>query len=378
MDEKDKIIAQLKAEVEELKIMHQTCMINNANISQSLTLLDNLINTCPLSIQIMNAEGKEIRANAAHRKIFQGEPNNNFSIFSDPQIEEGGLGPLFKRLKTGETISLPPIPYNPFLQNPELPNHWMMVQAVAFPVFDHNKQPVQYVLMHEDITERVKMENEISEKNQLLEAQKQWMLEKIEEEREKFAKVIHTYFGHNLACNKIKLENLQMDMDDPNEYEKTQIIVTGLEEMIVECKKLTSDWRRYTEIVSDFLADMHRMVDEFAEDNDINTIFNRDKTIKLSSKKALILHNILEEALSNISRYAMAKNVRISLKKKANNAIFSIIDDGIGITKKQLQSKKAFGLMYMHEHTNMLGGKFSIGKHEDKGTEIYIDFPIKK
>lgn len=244
-------------------------------------------------------------------------------------------------------------------------------------MLDPKGKPEHYVIMHENITERVRLEKEVDEKKELLESQKIWIAEMLEKEKKKFADTIHNYFGQKLSTCKNKLETLQLDEKNEAKYDKLQGVVDELQGLIITCKNLTATWRQYTEISSDFLSDMERIAGEFAENHGIQVVFERDDTLKLSSKKALLLHQILEEALTNISRYADAQQVRICLKKKGNTGVFSITDDGMGISGAQLKSKKAFGLMYMRENTDALGGHFSINKHEDKGTEIYITFPLK-
>jgi len=94
--------------------------------------------------------------------------------------------------------------------------------------------------------------------------------------------------------------------------------------------------------------------EDIAIDRDISTAFFR----------------ILQEALTNVARHANATKVNICLRRKADNLELKIIDNGKGITKKQIQDPKSFGLMGMRERIEYLGGEFKITGIRGKGTTL--------
>jgi signal transduction histidine kinase len=52
-------------------------------------------------------------------------------------------------------------------------------------------------------------------------------------------------------------------------------------------------------------------------------------------------------------------------------------DDGIGISKEQIESKNAFGIMGMRERANQMNGNFEINTKLHSGTEILVIVPLK-
>ena len=67
----------------------------------------------------------------------------------------------------------------------------------------------------------------------------------------------------------------------------------------------------------------------------------------------------LQEALTNIARHAQAAMVEISLSVQDAHLTLRIHDNGIGITKNQIDNPRSFGLMGMRERSLFCNGTFS-------------------
>ena len=374
MQDKYKAKSQLIAELQQLR---KDCEQYREFHFDSY-MLKEMITRSPISIQVLDNDGYSVSVNEAHTALFEAQPPPDYNMFSDPLLLEQELQDDFKMLKNGEAVFFKDTWYNAHFYNPDLTDKMVWVKTCAFPLLDPGGKPNHFVIMHEDITIRKRLEKEVEEKNDMLEAQKQWMHNNIEQERKKLADMVHKTFGHKLTEGKIKLENIQAIINDKLVNNKIQQVIDLCDELNRCSQDITEEFRQYTEIVFDFIKDMHRMADQFANDNKIPVIFNSGHSLKLSAKQAMLLHQILEEALTNISRHAKASHVTIDLNKKGNKAEFIVIDDGIGIKSKHIRSQRAFGLMSMRENADALGGSFSIGPHGKKGCEIYITFPLKK
>jgi signal transduction histidine kinase len=81
----------------------------------------------------------------------------------------------------------------------------------------------------------------------------------------------------------------------------------------------------------------------------------------VDSMQAIALYRILQEALTNITKYAHAKCVDVILKNEANGLSLEIADDGIGISLAATQKPKSHGLLGMRERALLLGGSLTIG-----------------
>jgi two-component system sensor histidine kinase UhpB len=91
-------------------------------------------------------------------------------------------------------------------------------------------------------------------------------------------------------------------------------------------------------------------------------------------------YRIVQECLTNISRHAKAKHVKIliqfQVKNKSNRWIhISIQDDGIGFSKSH---RDGFGLLGIKERIHEIDGKIDIVSKSKLGTTLTIQLPIPK
>ncbi len=131
---------------------------------QTETILQDIIDNNPMSIQIVDKEGYTIQVNAAHTQLFGLVPPPDYCLFNDMFIEQQDQKGLMERAKKGEIIHLPIMYYNIHNVNPEYPDNPIWVKAVIFPLNGSDGNPERYVFMHDDITkikqaERLIIEN---------------------------------------------------------------------------------------------------------------------------------------------------------------------------------------------------------------------------
>jgi PAS domain S-box-containing protein len=130
---------------------------------QAEKALKAIIDKNPLSIQIVDKEGYTLQTNASHTRLFGVEPPPDYSIFKDKQIMDQGFVELFERVKAGESVKLPDFYFNVHDVIPEYPDKPIWLRLVIFPLLDTTGGQEQYVLMHEDITERKHSEQTLKE-----------------------------------------------------------------------------------------------------------------------------------------------------------------------------------------------------------------------
>ena len=121
----------------------------------------------PLSIQIFSPEGFTIRVNKAWETLWgvTAEQILGYNILEDPQLIEKGIMPFIKRGFAGEVVQIPPVFYDPEETIPDItknqePQRW--TTAVIFPLKDTEGNLQEVGLIHEDITEFKKIEEETS------------------------------------------------------------------------------------------------------------------------------------------------------------------------------------------------------------------------
>jgi signal transduction histidine kinase len=79
-----------------------------------------------------------------------------------------------------------------------------------------------------------------------------------------------------------------------------------------------------------------------------------DGELSLSSELSTALFRILQEALTNVSRHAAAKSVRVELGVAGGVAALVVRDDGRGVTAEELSAPTSLGLLGMRERAEAL------------------------
>ena len=90
----------------------------------------------------------------------------------------------------------------------------------------------------------------------------------------------------------------------------------------------------------------------------------------------IALFRIMQEALTNVLRYAKAGGVSVSLRREGNDVVLEIIDDGIGLSDDVLAKSMSHGLLGMKERAAQIGGVLRLARgHGNKGTAVRVTLP---
>src|ERR687893_808278 len=134
-----------------------------AALRDSETRFRLMIEQSPLSVQIFSPDGQTLRVNRAWEKLWGVTLDKipDYNVLRDPQLRKKGLMPYIERGFAGEAAVIPPIQYEPDASIPnasEVAYRW--VRAFIYPVKSADGRIQEVVLIHEDITERLKAEEE--------------------------------------------------------------------------------------------------------------------------------------------------------------------------------------------------------------------------
>jgi len=99
----------------------------------------------------------------------------------------------------------------------------------------------------------------------------------------------------------------------------------------------------------------------------------------LPEEMVLHTYRIVQELLTNASKYVSESTVRISFINRNNNLIMSYSDNGKGFDSKEIKNH-GMGIMNIFERTKLLGGKAKLTSSPGNGTkwEILIPRRIRK
>jgi two-component system sensor histidine kinase UhpB len=106
------------------------------------------------------------------------------------------------------------------------------------------------------------------------------------------------------------------------------------------------------------------------------TIRNDDVHGLLSPETELVLYRVAEEALSNIVQHSAARYASITLRRRADQVVLLIEDDGVGFEPGESDVSE-FGLFEMQERVAAAGGLFELDSARGHGVRIQVLIPIE-
>ncbi|MFN8254015.1 MAG: PAS domain S-box protein [Ferruginibacter sp.] len=95
---------------------------------------------------------------------------------------------------------------------------------------------------------------------------------------------------------------------------------------------------------------------------------------KLGTEIKICLYRILQEQLSNISKYARAKNVHVSMQQNQEKITLKIADDGVGFDPKAQSG--GIGLGNIKKRAGYFSGTFTLSTAPGKGCCVEVEIPL--
>ncbi len=186
------------------------------------------------------------------------------------------------------------------------------------------------------------------------------LLDKTEEERRRIASDLHDSVSHELLNLKHSLE------DKTVSGEKIDMII----------KDIRSISRNLHPVMFEKVglsASINQLLDRAQSVNQLMVTSDIVYCSSLSVSEELQVYRIIQEALSNIIKYADAVAAKIIIRESQEDLMIQIKDNGKGFNVPETLSKKdAFGLHNIIQRSKAIGGHAKI--HSDKnGTIITID-----
>ncbi|MFM2048162.1 MAG: hypothetical protein RI955_710 [Bacteroidota bacterium] len=188
----------------------------------------------------------------------------------------------------------------------------------------------------------------------------QQLFEKTEEERKRIATDLHDSVSHDLLDLKSenKTEFAQLNLKIDAIIEDVRSISRNLHPVLFESLGLK--------------ISLENMIERMQAQHHIIIAHDLNYNKELNTNDELQVYRIVQEALTNIVKYAQAPAAKVTIEKQQNGLHIVIKDSGKGFNVKEaLASTKAFGLHNIIQRSKTLGGNAVIESSED-GTIINI------
>ncbi|HNY65847.1 MAG TPA: PAS domain S-box protein [Deltaproteobacteria bacterium] len=200
-----------------------------------------------------------------------------------------------------------------------------------------------------------------------------------ERERTRVAREIHDELGQVLTGLKMDLSFLAKKLpENLSELRtKTNLMLRFVDMTIQSVKRITMDLRPGLLDHLGLVAAIEWQAEEFQKRTGIRYRINvTPEDLSLGSEHSTAVFRIFQETLTNISKYAHATEVKISLAERAGVFEMTVSDNGVGITREQMENPKSFGLMGIQERAYFSGGRARIFGQKGKGTTVKVTIPL--
>jgi len=206
-----------------------------------------------------------------------------------------------------------------------------------------------------------------------------------EEERRRLARELHDdTLQSMIALNqRVQLAQLDQKMSEAGNGTKN----TGLAEIQSLTEQTIQNLRRLTRALRPiYLEDLglaaalEMLARETQQASGIQVTFERSGTeVRMSAPVELALYRIGQEALNNVVRHAQASQTALKISYTLDSVRLEISDDGVGFEVPESPSEFApsghFGLLGIHERSEMIGAKLEIHSRPPEGSQITVTVP---
>jgi PAS domain S-box-containing protein len=201
-----------------------------------------------------------------------------------------------------------------------------------------------------------------------------------EEERRRVAFELHGDLGQLLTAAKIKLETAMR--------ESTGAAVGHLHEAagcvdqaMQRVRELSLDLRPSVLDDLGLAAALRWFLNRFSKKMPFETHFSIDEVAKLDAAVESACFRVSQEALTNVTKHAQARNVWFDLHLLGDALEIGIRDDGVGFDVAEARTRAlhgaSVGLLGMEERTSLVGGEFELISRPGGGTSVRARIPVR-
>jgi signal transduction histidine kinase len=204
------------------------------------------------------------------------------------------------------------------------------------------------------------------------------------EERSRIAIEFHDGLAQDLAniIKRLELCEKLFKIEPQRALEEMKVLRENIRDILNRTRQLMFDLKSPRDTDFNLSTNVTNYIKDYQKQNQANVRLNISGPVdNITPDRAQSIFYIIREALTNVKKHSLAKNVELSLE--ANNSrglTINIKDDGKGfeIIDAQLSDPTALklGLISMRQRTNSLGGVLAIDSKPSQGTRISVNIPL--
>lgn len=196
-----------------------------------------------------------------------------------------------------------------------------------------------------------------------------------EDERHRLARNLHDDLGALLTSAKLDAARIKSRLADkaPEALELLAHLVSTLNSGIALGRSIIEDLRPSALGNLGLVATLEILTREFAENAGLEVHCSLEP-VELKASAEIMIYRMVQEATTNIMKYAHAAQVWVSLAVDHGQVAVSVRDDGVGFDTR-VPTRSAYGLVGMRFRVEAEGGTLALVSAPGQGTLIRVKLP---
>jgi two-component system NarL family sensor kinase len=195
------------------------------------------------------------------------------------------------------------------------------------------------------------------------------------EERARIAREIHDTLVQDLTAIGLQLEGALTQESPQRARDRVQRALDVSRESLEEARRSVLDLRAMPLVGRPLAEALAALGRRFTSETGIRVHVRASAGGPLPLRVEAELLRVAQEALTNVRKHAMAREVEVTLRPSKGRLSLSIRDDGRGFSPRA-RSDAGVGILGMQERVRLLGGRLRVQSHPGCGTTVQASVPL--
>ena len=197
-----------------------------------------------------------------------------------------------------------------------------------------------------------------------------------EDERARLARALHDELGALLTAAKLDAAGIKSRIAAaaPEALDRLAHLNDTLNSVIALSRRIVEDLRPSSLDQLGLGPALETLACDFSARADIHVDCEL-QPVSLSAQCRLTVFRLVQEALTNIGKYAHAGLVHLTLTQRGDRAIVTVDDDGVGFDTGK-PACGSYGLVGMRHRVEGDGGRLVVESTPGKGTRLSASLPL--
>ncbi len=197
-----------------------------------------------------------------------------------------------------------------------------------------------------------------------------------EAERRHIAKELHDHLGQLLTGLQFMLESTK-NQANGTQRSNLEEIQNSVSDIIRQVREMSLNLRPSMLDDMGLLPTLLWHIDRYTNQTGIRVNFQYDEIPKrLPAEIETAAYRIVQEALTNVARYAQVNEVFVGLVMQEKTLWVEILDNGKGFDTSLEVDKPSSGISGMRERASLVGGYLLVESFLNQGTQIVAALPL--